>query len=183
MLGELVLYDPLLASIAMLVCGLLIAFNGRRLITVALVLAALGVGFLYGAGIVSSFTADPVVLKWAPLIMAVVLAVVMLVLYKFAFFAAGFFLGFFLSGIILPGASWITSVGISLGAGALVYFFRNFVFSVLTALLGASLTATGSVNLLAWTGVYAGVYVYWTIAVVTGITGLVCQLRRGRKSK
>jgi len=183
MLGELVVYQPLLAPGLMLVCGLLLAFAGRRLVILALVLSALASGFLYGGGIMASFTEDPGLLKWGPVAISILLAVIVLILYRFAFFAAGFFLGFFLAEIFLPGTSVLAAVGISLGTGALVYFFRNFVFSVLTALLGASLTATGSVNLLAWTGVFAGVYIYWLIAIAVGFTGLVYQLKKGRKSK
>ena len=183
MLGELVIYHPLLAPGLMLVCGLLLAFAGRRLVILALVFSALAAGFLYGGGIMASFTEDPGLIKWGPVAISILLSVIVLILYRFAFFAAGFFLGFFLTGILLPNASILAAVAISLGTGALVYFFRNFVFSVLTALLGASLTATGSVNLMAWAGVFAGVYVYWLIAIVICFAGLIYQLKKKRKSK
>lgn len=183
MLGELVVYHPLVAPGLMLVFGLLLAFYGRKLVALALVLASLSLGYLYGGGMVASFTENPLLLQWGPLVVAIILCVIVLLLYRLAFFAAGFFLGLFLAAIFLPEASTLVSVGISLGTGALVYFFRNFVFSVLTALLGASLSATGSVNLLAWTGVSAGVYAYWLIAAGIGLIGLIFQLKSGRKPK
>lgn len=183
MLGDLVTYHPLIAPSLMLVCGLLLAFAGRRLVPLALVVSALAAGFLYGGGIISRFTDDPELLRYGPWVLALVFSAAVLVLYRLAFFAAGFFLGLFAAGIFLPESSTIAAVGIAVGSGALVYFFRNFVFSVLTALLGASLTATGSVNLLGWTGISAGVAVYWTIAVGIGLFGALHQLKKGRKSK
>jgi len=177
------MYDPLFAPVILFIAGIFLAFRGRRLIPLALVMCSLATGFLYGGGIISSFTDNPDIIRWGPVLAGVILAVLVNLLYKIAFFAAGALLGFFISGIFLPEAPLSVTAGISLVTGALVYFFRNFVFSVLTALLGASLTATGSVNLMAWAGVFAGVYVYWLIAIVICFAGLIYQLKKKRKSK
>ncbi len=182
MLGELVMYDPLFAPVILFIAGIFLAFRGRRLIPLALVMCSLATGFLYGGGIISSFTDNPDIIRWGPVLAGVILAVLVNLLYKIAFFAAGALLGFFISGIFLPEAPLSVTAGISLVTGALVYFFRNFVFSVLTAVLGAVLFTTGAVNLVAWTGFSAGRTCYIASVVIISILGAAHQLRSGRKS-
>ena len=178
MLGQLVMFDLKVAPVLMVVCGLLLAFYGRKLVPLALALASIATGLLYGGSFIASFTDNPHAVQWGPFAVAVLLTVVVLIAYRLAFFAAGLVLGFFIAGVILPESTLLVVSVVSLGTGALVYFFRNFVFSVLTALLGASLTATGSVSLLAWVRVAAGTAVYWIIGAVIALCGLVFQLRR-----
>lgn len=181
MLGEIVVYHPLAVPLIMLVCGLLLAFHGRKLIPLALVLAAMVLGFMHGGVVISRFTDDPQIIQWGPVAIGILLALLAVFLYRLAFFVAGILLGLFLAGILLPGGGLLWTLLIALVTGALVYLARNFVFSVLTAILGGALTASGAVNLLAWTGLSASVVVYWLILGLTTLFGLISQLKRGRK--
>lgn len=181
MLGQLVMYDPLWAPAFMFICGILLAFFGRKLVPLALVLASLSAGLLYGGGFIAQFTDSPLAVKWGPVVVAILLSVLVIIVYRFAFFVAGLVIGFFIAGVLLPESSIVITGGIALGTGALVYFFRNFVFSILTAVLGASLAATGTVNLLAWTSLSANAWIYWSIAAVIAVCGIFYQLRKGRK--
>lgn len=182
MLGELIMYDPLISPVVFFIAGIFLAFRGRKLVPFALAVCSLVIGFLYGSAIIANFTDNPDFIRWGPVLLGVVLAVLVNLLYKIAFFAAGAVLGFFLSGVVIPEASVLVTAGISIITGALVYFFRNFVFSVLTAVLGAVLFATGAVNLVAWTGISAGRTIYMVTVVVISLLGAVYQLRNGRKS-
>lgn len=181
MLGELVLFHPLLVPIFLVAAGLALAFNGRRLVPLALGLAALGIGYFYGSSALAALGAGPGILKWGPPVIALLFLVIAIFLYRAAFFLAGALLGFFAAKIFFPFCSVPLLIAVTVGAGALVYFFRNFVFSVLTALLGASLASSGTVNLLAWAGIAAGTTAYWGIALLVASFGLANQLRAERK--
>ncbi len=181
MLGELVLCHPLYAPLAMLPAGLVLAFHGRKIVPFALGLCALVLGFLYGGLLLSAISSDPVVIRWAPLLTAVLFTLLVLFLYRVAFFFAGLLIGFFLAGFLLPDASTIVAGLVALATGAIVYVSRNFVFSVLTAVLGGALAATGAVNLSAWAGVYAGPAAYWSVFGAVVLFGAVYQLKHGGK--
>lgn len=181
MLGGIVMYHTLFAPAVMLLCGLLLAFRGRWLVPFALVVVSLIMGFVYGGAAAASLTENPILIRWAPLLIAVLFSVLAVVLFRTAFFVSGIVLGFFLAGVFLPDLPVFFASIAALGTGALVYFFRNFVFSVLTALIGAALTAAGAVNLLAWVEVSAGTDVYWIITVLTACFGIFCQVKKGRK--
>jgi len=181
MLGELVLFHPLLVPIFFTVAGFALAFRGRKLVPLALGLAALVIGYLYGSSALAALGVSPDVLKWGPPVIAVFFLVVAMFLYRVAFFLAGALLGFFAAKIFFPFSPVLILIAVTVFTGALVYFFRNFVFSVLTALLGASLAASGTVNLLAWAGIAAGTAAYWGIALFAASFGLANQLRTERK--
>ncbi len=183
MIGELVMYHTFAVPAFMLAAGIALAFFGNRLVPFALVICALILGFLHGGSFLLLFTVNPDVLRFGPVILSVLLAVLVSFLYRMAFFLAGLFIGFFASSALFPDLSVVFAGGLALIAGALVYVARNFVFSVLTALMGAGLTATGAVNLLAWVNVSAGVAVYWLIVMIIFIAGAIYQLNRkkGRK--
>ncbi len=181
MLGELVLCHPLYAPIFMLITGLILAFHGRKTIPLAIGLCAMALGYLYGGLFLASVSSDPVLLRWAPFAIAVLFTVLVLFLYRLAFFFAGVLIGLFLAGFLLPEASWMIIGLAALGTGAIVYVSRNFVFSVLTAVLGGALTATGAVNLSAWAGVYAGPIAYWFLFAAISLFGVFYQLKHGGK--
>lgn len=181
MLGELVLCHPFYAPLFMLAAGLVLAFHGRKTVPLALGLCALALGYLYGGLFLASVSSDPAVLRWAPVIIALLFTVLVLFLYRIAFFFAGLLIGFFLASFLLPEASAIIIGLAALGTGAIVYVSRNFVFSVLTAVLGAALAATGAVNLSAWAGVYAGPAAYWSLLAAIAMFGSIYQLKRGGK--
>jgi len=183
MYGELVMYNPLAVPAFMLVIGLLFAFYGSRLVPLALSVCALFIGFLYGGSLLSHISSNAVILRIGPVIFAILFAVLVYFLYRAVFFAAGALFGFFAAQLLLPGISILFAVGIGILSGALVYLSRNFVFSVLTSLVGGSLTATGAVNLFAWINITAGVVYYWVILATVAICGICYQTRRksGRK--
>jgi len=183
MLGQLVIYDPFAASLVMLLLGAALAFFGNRLVPLALGLCSLVIGFLHGGQLIASFTDNPHLIQWGPVAVAVLLTVAVLFLYHVAFFVAGLFIGYFALQVLLPDQSIILYGAGALLAGAIVYVSRNFVFSVLTGLMGAALFATGAVNLLAWAGVFAGRTVFWVIASAVALWGIVVQTKRGRKKK
>ena len=177
------MYHTLMVPLFMVATGIALAFFGSRLVPFALVLSALVIGLLHGGSLLARFTDNPDVLRFGPVVLGIVLAVIVSFLYKTAFFVAGLLIGFFASSALFPELP-LLFVGVSaIIAGALVYVSRNFVFSVLTSVMGAGLTAAGAVNLLAWVNVSAGVAAYWATLAVIAIAGLVFQNkgRRGRK--
>ena len=183
MTGELIMYSPFTVSIVLFLVGLVLAFFGNRVIPFALIFCALIAGFLHGGSILQQFTDNPDILRFGPPVIAVLLAVLVSFLYKAAFFAAGILMGFFVSTILIPDLSIVPAALIALVFGALVYLSRNFVFSVLTSVLGAVLTATGIVNLVAWLNISAGIAAYWVVVVVTAVAGLFHQTKRNRGRK
>lgn len=183
MLGQLVIYDPFAAPLLMLLSGALLAFFGGRLIPLALGLSTLALGFIHGGPIIASFTDNPQIIQWGPVVLAVILTVIVLFLYRIAFFVAGLFIGFFAAQAFAPDQSYLVYGISALLAGVIVYISRNFVFAVLTALMGAGLLATGAVNLLAWAGVSAGTIVYFVVAAAAAITGTFYQMKHGRNKK
>lgn len=183
MSGDLVMLHPFGVPVFMLLAGIALAFYGNRIVPFALVVCGLILGFFHGGPLLSQLTDNPEVLKYGPAVLAVLLAVVVSFLYRAAFFLAGVFIGFFTTAALLPDLSPVFAWVIALVSGALVYVSRNFVFSVLTALMGAGLTATGTVNLLAWIRIPAGVAPYWIIFVVIFFTGAVFQTKRNRGRK
>ena len=183
MTGELIMYSPFAVSLLFFSVGIALAFFGNRIIPFALVFCALIAGFLQGGAILQQFTDNPDVLRFGPPVIAVLLAFLVSFLYKAAFFIAGMLMGFFVSTILLPDLSIVPAAIIALVFGALVYVSRNFVFSVLTSVLGAVLTATGTVNLVAWLNISAGVAAYWAVVAVTAVAGIIYQTKRNRGRK
>lgn len=183
MIGELIMYHTLLVPVFLLTAGIALAFWGSRIVPFALVLSALILGYLKGGSILQNFSANVEILKYGPFVLAILLAVVVSFLYRIAFFLAGFFIGYFVSSSLFPEFSTIIVWIISFVAGALVYVSRNFVFSVLTSVMGAGLTATGAVNLIAWIGVSASIPVYWAIVATVALGGLVYQNKRNKGRK
>jgi hypothetical protein len=183
MLGELVIYDPFTAPFLMLLFGVVLAFFGSRLVPLALALSALVIGFFHGGSIIASFTDNALIIQWGPVAVAVLLTVIVLFVYRAAFFVAGLFIGFFAMQAFFPDRSFFIYGAAALLAGVIAYISRNFVFSVLTALMGAGLLATGAVSLLAWAGVSAGSTLYFIIAAAVAISGTFYQMRNGRKKK
>ncbi len=183
MSGDLVMYHTFAVPAFMFAAGIALSFFGSRLVPFALVICALVLGFLHGGSFLLQFTDNADVIRFGPIILAVLLAVLVSFLYRIAFFLAGFFIGFFALSALFPDLALIYTGALALAAGALVYVSRNFVFSVLTALMGAGLTATGAVNLLAWVNVSAGITTYWSIVVIMFIAGTVYQIKRRRRGK
>ncbi|MCK5786029.1 MAG: hypothetical protein KAH54_05680 [Candidatus Sabulitectum sp.] len=167
----------------MVASGVALAFFGRRLVPFALVLSALVIGFLHGGSLLLKLTENPGVLRFGPVVLSILLAVLVSFLYKTAFFVAGLLIGFFASSALFPELPLLYAGVIAIIAGALVYVSRNFVFSVLTSIMGAGLTAAGAVNLLAWLNVSAGVTAYWTILAVITTAGLLFQNKRPGERK
>ncbi len=180
--GEIVMYDPLVVPVVMVLAGFALAFHGRKLVPLALVIVSLAAGFLYGGGIVLSFTDNSDIIRWAPVILGIAAAVLVSVLYRLFFFAAGAILGFVLVHLIFPESSLVFGILGAFLCGGLVYLFRNLVFSVLTALFGGILLASGSVNLLGWIRISADNTAYILILTGTCIWGFIHQMRKGRKS-
>lgn len=177
------MYHTLAVPAFMLAVGVVLTFFGNRVVPVALVLSALVTGFLHSGSLLLQFTENPDILRFGPGVLAVLLAVLVSILYRAAFFLAGLFIGFFASSALFPELPVIFAGVIAIVSGALVYVSRNFVFSVLTSVMGAGLTAAGVVNLLAWINISAGIYVYWIILVVFFVIGVVYQNinRKGRR--
>jgi hypothetical protein len=177
------MYNPLAVPVVMLIAGLVLAFRGRKLVILALIIGALATGLLHGSSLLSSVTDNSSVLLYGPVALAILFAVLVSFLYRAAFFVAGVFIGYFILSLLFPNPSPAVSLPVAVLAGALVYISRNFVFSVLTSIMGAGLAATGSVNLIAWAGVSAGVTAYMVILAVTAISGILYQTtgKRGRK--
>jgi len=182
-MGDLVMYHTSVVPAVLLIAGLALCFFGRKIVPFALVVASLITAFLYSGPLLSSVTANPVILRFGPLAVAVVFAVLVSFLYRVAFFVAGLFIGFFISSALFPDVHLFFKLASAVLAGSLVYVSRNFVFSVLTSVMGAGLTATGSVNLVAWAGISAGVTAYWIIYTVTAVAGVLYQTigNKGRK--
>jgi hypothetical protein len=175
MYGELVMYHILIVPACMLVIGVLLSFYGSRLVPLALVICALFLGFLYGGSLLASFSSNSLLLRVGPVALAILFSVLVLLLYKAAFFAGAVLIGFLAAQVLLPNISLLFAI-----AGALVYLRRNFVFSVLTSLMGASLAAAGIVNLLAWFKVTTGVTHYWLIFAIVATAGFLFQLRKAK---
>ena len=183
MTGELVMYSPFAVSLLLFLVGIALAFFGNRIIPFALVFCALIAGFFHSGSILQQFTENPDILRFGPPVIAVLLAILVSFLYKAVFFVAGMLMGFFVSTILMPDLSIVPAALIALVTGALVYLSRNFVFSVLTSVLGAVLTATGTVNLVAWLNISAGIAAYWAVVAVTALAGLFYQTKRNRGRK
>jgi len=183
MIGELIMYHTLAVPLFLLVVGVALAFWGNRIIPFTIILLALILGFLQGGSILLKFTENPDILRFGPIVLGVVLAIAVSFLYKAAFFLAGLFIGYFACSALFPQFSSIIIWIIALVSGALVYVSRNFVFSVLTSVTGAGLSATGIVNLIAWVNVPAETTAYWLIVVIIAISGVIYQTKRkkGRK--
>jgi hypothetical protein len=177
------MYHTLVVPAVLMTAGLALCFFGRRIVPFALVLASLITALLYSGSFLSAVTDNPGILRFGPAVVAVLLAVLVSFLYRIAFFVAGFFIGFFISSALFPDTHLFLRLASALIAGSLVYVSRNFVFSVLTSVMGAGLAATGSVNLIAWAGISAGVTAYWIIFAVTAVTGVLYQTigSKGRK--
>lgn len=177
------MYHTLIVPAVLLAAGLVLCLFGRKIVPFALVLASVITALLYSGSLLSAITDNPDILRFGPVVVAVLLAVLVSFLYRAAFFVAGLFIGFFISSALFPDAYMLIKLASALLAGSLVYISRNFVFSVLTSVMGAGLAATGSVNLIAWAGVSAGVTVYWVVFAVTAVTGAVYQTMgsKGRK--
>ncbi len=182
-MGDLVMYNISVVPAVLLASGLALCFFGRKIVPFALVVASLITAFLYSGPLLSSVTDNTLVLRFGPLVLSVVFAVLVSFLYRIAFFVAGLFIGFFISSAVFPDLHMLYKLAAALVAGSLVYVSRNFVFSVLTSVMGAGLTATGSVNLVAWAGISAGVTVYWIVYAVTAVAGVLYQTigNKGRK--
>jgi hypothetical protein len=180
MYGELVMYHILIVPACMLVIGVLLSFYGSRLVPLALVICALFLGFLYGGSLLASFSSNSLLLRVGPVALAILFSVLVLLLYKASFFAGAVLIGFLAAQVLLPNISLLFAAGIGAIAGALVYLRRNFVFSVLTSLMGASLAAAGIVNLLAWFKVTTGVTHYWLIFAIVATAGFLFQLRKAK---
>ncbi|MCK5133404.1 MAG: hypothetical protein KAR40_14780 [Candidatus Sabulitectum sp.] len=183
MIGELIMYHTLAVPVFFLTAGIALAFFGSRIIPFVLVLCALILGFLHGGSVLLLFTDKVEILRYGPVVLAVLFAVAVSFLYRVAFFLAGLFIGYFASSALFPELSVIIVGIITLVSGALVYVSRNFVFSVLTSVMGAGLAATGSVNLIAWMNVSAGITAYWAIVVFVFICGIVYQTKRNKGRK
>jgi len=177
------MYHALIIPAVLLAAGLTLCFFGRKVVPFALVLASVITALLYSGSLLSAATDNPVVLRFGPVVIAALLAVLVSFLYRITFFVAGLFIGFFICSALFPDAHLLPKLASALVAGSLVYVARNFVFSVLTSVMGAGLTATGSVNLIAWAGISAGVTAYWIIFAVTAVTGVLYQTigSKGRK--
>ena len=183
MIGELVMYHTLAVPLLLLLAGLVLAFFGSRVVPFALVLCALILGFFHGASILQRITDNIEVIKYGPFVLAFLLALLVSFLYRAVFFLAGFFIAFSIVSAVFPELSVFISCVAGVIFGALVYASRNFVFSVLTALLGACLVATGIVNLFAWVNISAGVTWYWVTIAVTFIVGVIFQTKRNKGRK
>lgn len=183
MIGELIMYHTLAVPLFLLVAGIALTFWGNRIIPFAIILLALILGFLHGGSLLLKFTENPDILRFGPIVLAVVLAIIVSFLYRAAFFLAGLFIGYFACSALFPQLSPIIIWIVALVSGALVYVSRNFVFSVLTSVTGAGLSATGIVNLIAWVNVSAGITAYWVIVVIITVSGVIYQTKRkkGRK--
>lgn len=181
MIGELIMFHPLAVPAFFFLAGIALAFFGNRIVPFALVLSALIIGFLQGSTLIVQITDKIEILRYGPIVLAILLAVAVSFLYRIAFSLAGLFIGFFASSTLFPELSFVIAGLIALVSGALVYVSRNFVFSVLTSVMGAGLTATGAVNLAAWINVSAGVTIYWVIAAIITLAGLVYQNKKGKR--
>ncbi len=183
MIGYLISYNIIAVSIIFLISGLILAFRGSRFVPFALIIAGLTAGLLYSGGLLVKITANPDIIKFGPMVIAVLLAVLVSFLYRLAFFVAGFIIGFFITTALFPDLSIIYISGVAIFAGVLVYISRNFVFSVLTSIMGGSLVATAVISLLAWIRISAGIPMYWGIYVIITISGLLYQIKsnKGRK--
>ncbi len=183
MIGELIMYHTLAVPLFLLFAGIAIAFWGNRILPFAIIFIALMIGILQGGSFLLKFTENPDILRFGPILLAVVLAIAVSFLYRAAFFLAGLFIGYFACSTLFPHLSSIIIWIVTLISGALVYVSRYFVFSVLTSVTGAGLSATGIVNLIAWVNISAGVTEYWMMVVIITIAGVVYQTKRkkGRK--
>lgn len=183
MIGELIMYDPLAVPAFFLAAGIALAFFGSRIVPFALVLSAFIAGIMHGGPFLLQFTDNPDILKFGPAVLGILFAVLVSFLYRIAFFLAGFFIGYFTISALFPELSMFPVLLIAIVAGALVYVSRNFVFSVLTSVMGAGLAAAGAVSLVAWINVSVGVFGYWAIVVVITTSGVVYQLKRNKGRK
>ncbi len=183
MIGELVMYDSLAVPLFLLASGAALAFFGSRLVPFAIAICAVILGLVHGGGLLLYFSENADVLRYGPIVVAILFAIIVSFLYRAAFFLAGLFIGYFAVTTLFPQITPLIAIIVAIICGALVYASRNFVFSVLTALMGAGLFATGTVNALAWVNISAGVTSYWLTVVITFIAGIVYQVKRNKGRK
>lgn len=173
--------DPLAAAILMLVIGLCLCFLGRKLIIFALAVACFIMGWLYGSEILASLTGSRFLLDWGPWICGVTASVLGILLYKLSLFAAGALITWFLLSSHVPEVHIALRVFGSLAAGGLLLAFRKPLLSMLTALLGGSMTALASVAILAHVSVSVSTLVYWLILAVLAAAGFSVQMKTGKE--
>lgn len=177
----LLMLDPLAAAVLMLVVGLCLCFFGRKLIFFSLAVVCFIMGWLYGSELLASLTGSRFLLEWGPWILGVAASVLGMLLYKLSIFTAGALIIWFLLERHVPEVHIALRIFGSLAAGGLLLAFRKPLLSMLTALLGASMTALASVAILAHVSVSVSTLVYWLILAVLAAAGFSVQMRDGKE--
>jgi hypothetical protein len=169
--------DPLASAVLMLVVGLCLCFLGRKLIVFAIAVACFIMGWLYGGELLSALSSGSFLLQWGPWICGVLASVLGILLYRLSVFAAGALITWFLLASHVPEVHIVLRIFGSLAAGALLFAFRKPLLSILTALLGSSMSALAAVALFADAGVSVGPIAYWITIAVLAAAGFYFQMR------
>lgn len=181
-MDQLILLHPVLGSVVVLLVGLLICFQGRRLFVLVLAVAGFLLGYIYGGPLAAEITENPHVIRWAPVGLGLLLAVLSGAFLRLSLFLAGLVLGWFLSISFAPEAHFLVWLVCALLAGSMLAVFKNLVLSLLTAIAGGRMIALGAVSLLACMSVGTGGTVYTLIFATSALAGAAYQLRsKGKK--
>jgi hypothetical protein len=182
MLDWIVQAELTLGPLFLLLAGVALLLWGRRLFWAMVALAGFMVGWMYGGQLAAELTESPQVIRWAPLVLGVVLAVVSGLLLKVSIFLGGLVIGWFLCAELAPGSALLARAAAALISGGLLLGFRRVIIAVLTSMAGARMAVLGAISLLAWVSVGVGSTVVFLATAALAVAGVVHQLRRRRRS-
>jgi hypothetical protein len=180
-MDQLILLNPILGSVVVLLVGTLICFYGKRLFILVLAVAGFLLGYVYGGPLAAEITDSPDLIRWAPLVLGVILAALSGAFLRLSLFLAGLVIGWFLSVSFAPEAHFLVWLVCALLAGSMLALFKNVVLSLLTAIVGGRMIALGAVSLLACLSVRTCGTVYGLIFAASALIGAAFQLRRKGK--